>query len=272
MVFQPKNLYHDIRHACRRITWRQRALPDFLIIGAQRAGTTSLFRALSQHPQLYPSQPKEVHYFDGGGHPGADNYARGEAWYRSHFPLRAAMGADGKAFEASPLYLYHPQAPARLHALLPQARLIMLLRDPAERALSQYFFEQRRGHEPLPLMEALQAEEQRLQSTPEVSFHHHSYKTRGHYAEQLQRYLALFPREQLLILPAERWFNEPQGILQEVCAFVGVSSFPSPPELRNDASQRPARAIDPAVHAYLCDIFTPHNQALFALLGEEFDW
>jgi hypothetical protein len=272
LVFQPKNFYHKIKFACRRITWRQRALPDFLIIGAQRAGTTSLFRALSQHPRLHPSFNKEVHYFDGGGQPGIDNYARGEAWYRSHFPLRASLGHDGKAFEASPLYLYHPQAPARLHALLPQARLIVLLRDPVERALSQYFFSQRRGNESLPLLPALQAEEQRLQDTPEVSFHHHSYKTRGHYADQLQRYLALFPREQLLILPAERWFRQPQAVLQEVCAFVGVPPFAAPPELRNDAPLRPARAIDPAVHAYLRDYFTPHNQALFALLGEEFDW
>ena len=272
MTLQPKQLYQKLRHACRRITWRQRALPDFLIIGAQRAGTTSLFRALSQHARLYPSQPKEVHYFDGGGQPGTDNYARGEAWYRSHFPLRAVMGHDGKAFEASPLYLYHPKVPARLHILLPQARLIVLLRDPVERALSQYFFSQRRGHEPLPLLQALQAEEQRLQDAPEVSFYHHSYKTRGHYAEQLQRYLTLFPREQLLILPSERWFSDPQGVLQEVCAFVGVPPFAASPELRNDAPQRPTPSIDPAVRAYLHDYFTPHNQALFALLGEEFGW
>lgn len=254
------------------MTWRQRALPAFLIIGAQRAGTTSLFRVLRQHPQLYPSFVKEVHYFDGGVTPGTDNYARGEAWYRSHFPWLSTLGGDGKAFEASPLYLFHPEAPARLHALLPQARLVVLLRDPVERALSQYFFAQRRGHEPLPLLQALHAEEQRLQDTPEVSFHHHSYKTRGHYAEQLRRYLALFPRAQLLILPAERWFNEPQAVLEEVCAFVGVAPFPTTPDLRNDAPQRPARAIDLAVHTYLHDYFTPHNQALFALLGEEFDW
>ena len=265
-------LYHELRHACRRITWRQRALPDFLIIGAQRAGTTSLFRALSQHPQLYPSFTKEVHYFDGGGQPGTDNYARGEAWYRSHFPLRITLGTDGKTFEASPLNLYHPQAPARLHALLPKARLIVLLREPAERALSQYFLEQRRGNEPLPLLQALQAEEQRLQNTPAFSFHHHSYKTRGHYAEQLQRYLALFPREQLLILPSERWFNQPQTVLQSVCAFAGVPPFPAPPDPSNHTSQRHARTIDPAVYAYLRDYFTPHNQALLALLEEEFDW
>jgi ethanolamine utilization protein EutP (predicted NTPase) len=272
LVFQPKNFYQKIKFACRRITWRQRALPAFLIIGAQRAGTTSLFRALRQHPQLYPSFTKEVHYFDSGATPGIDNYARSEAWYRSHFPLRAAMGSDSKAFEASPLYLYHPDVPARLHALLPQARLIVLLRDPVERAISQYLFSQRRGYEPLPLMEALQAEEQRLQDTPAFSFHHHSYKTRGHYAEQLQRYLALFPREQLLIRPSERWFSDPQGVLQEVCAFVGVPPFAASPELRNDAPQRPTPTIDPAVYAYLHDYFTPHKQALFALLGEEFDW
>jgi len=264
--------YHKIKFACRRITWRQRAQPAFLIIGAQRAGTTSLFRALSQHPHLVPSFVKEVHYFDGGGQPGTDNYARGEAWYRSHFPLRATLGTDGKTFESSPLYLFHPQAPARLHALLPKARLIVLLRDPVERAISQYFLEQRRGNEPLPLLQALKAEEQRLQVTSAFSFHHHSYKTRGHYAEQLQRYLTLFPREQLLILPSEHWFSQPQTVLQSACAFVGVPPFSAPPDLRNNAPSRPTPAIEPAVYAYLNDYFTPRNQALFALLGEVFDW
>ncbi len=122
----------DFSWIYRRLTSGSRRLPDFIILGAQRAGTSSLYYYLSQHPQILPAVRKELHFFD-------DHYRRGLGWYRSQFPTRGARGTI--TGEATPYYLSHPHAPARIQRLLPQARLIVLLRNPVERAISHYFFE-----------------------------------------------------------------------------------------------------------------------------------
>src|SRR5215470_750369 len=130
------------RFAARRATASARALPDFLIIGAQKAGTTSLYAYLTAHRDVRPAGRKEVHYFDLGFTAGAE---LGEGWYRSMFPLRARLALDGRRTgrpvrtgEASPYYLFHPAAPQRAAALVPEARLLVLVRDPVERAWSHY--------------------------------------------------------------------------------------------------------------------------------------
>ncbi len=129
----------DARMFVRRLGAGRRVLPDFLVIGAQKSGTSSLFRYLDQHPQVRGSVPKEVHYFSGGFAPAPDAYARGEGWYRAHFPKKAAMGQGVRAFEATPLYLLHPLAAGRIHALMPAVKLVAVLRNPTDRALSHYF-------------------------------------------------------------------------------------------------------------------------------------
>ena len=116
-------------------------LPDFLGLGVQKGGTTTLQRLLEQHPGAFLPDAKELHYF-------SLHFAQGEAWYRAQF---AAARSDQRCGEITPYYVFHPQAPDRVQALLPQAHLIVLLRDPVERVLSQYFHTQRLGLEPLPL-------------------------------------------------------------------------------------------------------------------------
>lgn len=118
-----------------------------------KCGTTSLFYYLAQHPQLIPSATKEVHFFDGRVSLENDTWALGLPWYRAHFPLKISMGDGKKAFEASPSYLFHPWAPERIHATLPNVKLIALLRNPAKRAVSHYLHERRKGRETLPLMQ-----------------------------------------------------------------------------------------------------------------------
>src|ERR1041384_7789414 len=147
--------FRKLRFSYARLTWEQRALPDFIIIGAQKAGTSSLFFYLAQHPQLVGSFIKEVHFFDGGMKPGIDNFAKGEPWYRAHFPLRKDLGPTHKTFEASPCYIFNPLAPIRIHDLLPDVKIVALLRNPVDRAISQYFQERRRNREPLEITEAL---------------------------------------------------------------------------------------------------------------------
>lgn len=262
----------------RRLTWRERVLPDFIIIGAQKAGTTSLFSYLAQHPDLYPSHRKEVHFFDGGINPRRDNFRRGQRWYRAHFPRMQELGPAGKTFEASPSYLFNPLVPERIHDLIPDVRLIALLRDPVERAISHYFHERRKGRETLPIMEAMQAEEERLEPAMQAQdyksdvFRRCSYKSRGIYHRQLERYLARFPRENLLVLDSDELFRAPTEAIRQVLGFVGVDPDVGVPDLepRNVGSNR--SHVEPAVYEYLTEFFRPHNQALYERLGRDFGW
>jgi hypothetical protein len=262
----------------RETSWRLRPLPDFIIVGAQKSGTTSLYSCLGQHPQIFPPSRKEVHYFDGGRHPGTDNFGKGEKWYRAHFPLRMRMSAGARTFEASPLYMFNPVVPERIFNVIPGARLIAVLRNPTERAISHYFHEKRQGRESLPVMEAMQQEEQRLgpaiasKDYSSVTFIHYSYKHRGLYREQLERFFSFFPRQQVLVLSSEEFFGEPDNALRKVFDFVGVDTGfrVATQRLRNAGSNK--SEVSPDVYNYLNDYFSPHNEALYELLGEHYGW
>ena len=134
-----------------RATSRWRPLPDFLVLGAQKAGTTALYAYLRWHPGITGPSWKEVSFFD-------RHWWRGPAWYRGQFPLRSGTRLVG---EASPSYLFHPLAPERVRALVPDARLVALVRDPVARAYSHYQHEVALGREPLSFEDALAAEPER---------------------------------------------------------------------------------------------------------------
>ena len=197
-------------------------LPDVLIIGAQKAGTTSLFYYLAQHPGVSASRTKEVHYFDNA-------YDKGETWYRRHFERRHGPEIF---VEASPYYLYHPLAPGRASALLPKAKLIVLLREPVSRAFSHYHHERARGFEPLSFEEAMNTEPQRLGDSDtrlargeigrSFEHQHFSYRSRGLYADQIERWLEHFPASAFLFLKAEAMFASPQPVFDRVCDFLGL--------------------------------------------------
>lgn len=225
------------RLALARVRVRQgtgalRVLPDFLVLGAQRCGTSSLYRYLAGHPDVVASVRKEVEYFS--SYP-----LRRGSWYRAHFPMALRRswhalwgGAPLRTFEATPDYLFHPSAPGRIVAALPDVRCVVLLRDPVERAWSHYRHMRRLGLEPLGLAEALRAEPRRVgpdlarsvadPSHRPVSALRHSYVARGRYAEQLERWLRVLPGERLLVVDTHRMFADPATVVAEVCAFVGL--------------------------------------------------
>lgn len=275
---QAKTTARRIIQQCRQTSWRLRSLPDFIIIGAQKSGTTSLYSCLGQHPQIFPPDRKEIHYFDGGRHPGTDNYEKGEKWYRAHFPLRMSMSDGDRAFEASPLYMFNPLVPERIFNLLPRARLIAILRNPTERAISHYFHEKRKGRESLPIMEAMLQEEQRLASAiackdyGSTDFRHFSYKLRGMYRQQLEGFFRYFSRQQVLVLGSDEFFGKPDETLGKVFEFVGVDAGfrAATTRLRNVGTNK--SEISPDVYDYLNDYFLPHNEALYELLGERYEW
>ncbi len=262
----------------RALTARRRSLPAFLIIGAAKSGTTSLYFYLGQHPNLVRGYSQEVHFFDGGLDPSIDNFALGELWYRKHFPLRDEMGHDDLPFESSPLYLYSPPAAERIHKMLPKVRLIALLRNPTERAISQYFHVKRDDYEPLGLAEALAAEDGRLQQalTEEnfkaTPFIRYSYKRRGLYFEQLQRFRRYFPSNQILVIDSGNFFADPQPGLRRIFEFLGVDPDFEVPALqpRNVGTNR--KDVDPKIYRTLDAYFAPHNRKLYDLVGTDFGW
>jgi hypothetical protein len=253
-------------------------LPDVIIIGAQKAGTTSLFDYLGQHPQLLPSMTKEVHFFDGGLDPAIDTYHKGTRWYKAHFPLKDRIAKGFKTFEASPLYLFNPLVPKRIKALLPNVKLIAVLRHPSERAISHYFHEKRKGRETLSLREALAAEDQRIapaierQDYKNMSFIHHSYKARGLYRDQLATYLDIFSNEQLLVVASEDLFTSPVKTLRQIFEFIGVDADYTVPDVSPKHVSTNRHAVEPGVYAELDAFFQPHNQALYQLMGTSYGW
>lgn len=273
--------YYGLRKAARRNPGRGRLLPDFVIIGAAKAGTTSLYGWLSEHPFVAPASTKEVHYFD-------YNYYRGEDWYRRHFPLeseRSRFASEhGRPFitgEASPPYLSHEWAPRRLSRDLPRAKLLVALRNPVDRAYSQFQMSRREGEEPLEsFLAAVQAERDRL--APEVARARSdqrynswpigcwSYLLRSRYAEGLQRWLALFPRSQFHFVTLEDLSRDPQATLDAVHEFLDIPAHVYE-ELRplHTASYD---GMDPQARAWLTEYFRPHNERLYELVGTDFGW
>jgi hypothetical protein len=262
----------------RLLTSSFRSLPHFIIIGTQKGGTSSLFHYLAQHPQIFASSAKEVHFFDGGLDPKADTHAKGLHWYRSHFPLKRSMGKGDLTGEASPLYIFNPLVPARIHGVLPNVKLIALLRDPAERAISHYFHERRKKRETLPIMKALQAEESRISASignanlKSKKYIHYSYKSRGLYKEQLERYLQYFRREQLLILSSEEFFEQPQKTLHQVFGFLGVDEGFEVKDTKPVNVGKNRTDVPAEVYEYLRAYYAPHNEALYELIGRDFGW
>jgi hypothetical protein len=263
----------------RMVTSWFRVLPDFLIIGGQRCGTTSLYYYLLQHQCIAPAQTKEVHFFD-------NNFDRGPLWYRTRFATlwsRWMTEVRGRRFatgEATAYYLFHPHAPRRVFQTLPQVKLIALLRNPVDRAYSHYRRSVRRGREPLPFEQAVEKEVERLRDESEKLLsderhrsdihRYYSYLSRGVYADQLKAWLKVFPREQLLVLRSEDFFADTTGALEKIFLFLDLPSATIPDRRPYKKASYPK--MDPATRRRLLEYFAPHNERLRQFLGEDFGW
>jgi Sulfotransferase domain len=267
--------------AYARPTAGLRLLPDYLIIGAQRAGTTSLHRYLIQHPGVRTTlRTKGVHFFDTA-------YGRGMSWYASRFPTKLTAwyvarrhGVELRTGEASPYYLFHPLVPDRVAEHLPRVKLIALLRDPVQRAYSHYQHEVARGFETLPFEEAIEAEPARLAGEAErmaadpgyrsFEHQHHSYLARGCYAEQLDRWRARFDEGQLLVLSSERFFAEPEPTFARVLEFLELPAFTPAAFEKHNAHDY--RQMGDEVRGRLVEHYREPNRRLYESLGDDFGW
>ncbi|WP_205471506.1 sulfotransferase domain-containing protein [Nocardioides sp. SYSU D00038] len=276
-----RDVARAVRDVAGRATAGQRVLPGLLISGGQRCGTTSLYKALVQQPHLHrPVWRKGVHYFDVDHHRGLD-------WYRSHFPLHrtlahttARFGAPSLAFESSPYYLFHPLAGPRIAAELPDVRVVVLVRDPVERAFSAWAHERARGFEHLSFSDALAAEEERLAgederlaADPSYSSHahrHQAYRARGEYAPQLERLAGLLGRERLKVVDSHRFFTEPEPVHADLLAWLGTSAVAPTTFERHNA--RPRDAMPAGLRRRLEEHFAPYDEQLGAWLGRAPSW
>ncbi len=257
-----------------------RVLPDFLIIGVQKGGTTSLYNYLIQHPCVYPAYTKEVHFFD-------RFFTQGVTEYRRYFPTR--FKKYSKIFkhqkfvtgEATPYYIFHPLVAERVAQTLPNVKLIILLRNPIDRAYSHYQHEVKLGFEPLLSFEdAIAQEEERLAtefdkmiqnpSYNSFNYQHYSYLSRGIYVNQIQRWEKFFKPKQFLILSIDDLLINPTEVYKKTLNFLNLPEwFPNTFKKynRNEYS-----TLNPETRQHLIDYFKPYNQQLYEHLGIQYDW
>lgn len=261
------------------ISGYHRAYPDFLIIGAQKAATTSLFYYLTQHPEVVPPIKKEIRYFD-------LKYHLGSVWYRSHFPLKSKLKGAKITGEKSTDYIFHPMAPQRIKESGIQPKLILLLRDPARRAISQYNHYRRRGIEKRSMQEAFEQEPQVVNDLypamhqPTVlnqknikNYIRFAYLQKGLYLRQIKRFEEVLNPSRLYIESMENLMSEPARVVKETYQFLGIDDSFVPDDLttQNEGSYAVDKPTQEMLH-WIQNYYQPHNEALFEYLGKRFPW
>jgi hypothetical protein len=264
----------------RKLTASMRMLPDFLIIGAQKCGTTSLYTHLSQHPCVGAAFEKEVRYFN-------NHYAKGVDWYKAHFPtnwkrdrLTQRNGSKFITGEGEPSYLPNPVAAKRVLELVPDVRLIVMLRNPVERAYSHHQHRFARNREQRTFEEVCAVDKEILkdgwdglptEDLIRLGNSHYSYLPRGFYYEQLKGWMAVFPKEQFLIVRAEDFFSKTQAIYDDVLDFLELPGHRLEERKRHNVGKYTEPMAD-ETRQDLADYFSPHNQRLYDFLGRDFSW
>ncbi len=261
----------------------QRQPPDFIIVGAQRCGTTSLFRALAKHPALMSNviNSKGVHYF-------GTNHHKNASWYFAHFPSQKQRdlvlektGHAAVVGEASPYYLFHPAVAERISKTAPDTKIVVLLRDPVKRAISHHLHMVWEGHEhesdidkalDLEATRLAGVEEQLLNNPAFVSrpHQHFSYIARGHYAAQLERYFTHFDRDNVLVMATETLVADSENSLAQIQSFIGLTPDPAIKlEKRNSSAKFEPK---PETIERLKNEYRESNQQLLDLVGDKIPW
>ncbi|MDB9525074.1 sulfotransferase domain-containing protein [Oscillatoria sp. CS-180] len=254
-----------------------RRLPDFLVIGVVKGGTTSLYKYLIQHPQIISSLKKEVHYFN------HENYkSRNVGWYRTHFPLKNFIAPSRiLTGEASPSYFHNPEGPDRVHALLPDTKLVLLLRNPIDRAYSHYSMNRKnrrkRGLEEPPSFAEIVRREMailREKRPPTPTVDHLNplgccYVSSGIYVYSLQNWLQQFDLENVLILHSQDLFDTPEKVTNQVYRFLNLPQYSGTYDVFNAGSYA---KIDLTLQEELFEFFKPYNERLFEYCGRDFGW
>ena len=274
-------LYQGLKFQ-RVLTSPLRVMPDFIIIGAQKCGTTTLYNHLIKHPWVAPAAGKEIHFFD-------KNFQKSSTWYRCHFPsyvyksfVKYISKRNIITGEASPYYIFHPHTARRASEFIPSAKLILLLRNPVDRAFSHYNHEVKYGNEAaVSFEEAIEKEDERLDGEMEklladefyFSFNHQhfSYLSRGIYINQLEQWAKFFPKKQFLVLKSEDFFTNTSFVFKRITEFLGLPDW-QPEFFRTYNAAKNSKMLDNKTRERLTDYYRRHNQRLYEYLGTDFGW
>jgi hypothetical protein len=248
-------------------------LPTFLIIGAGKSGTTYLYDRLTEHPLIYRSLVKEPHFF-------RHNYWKGISWYRAHFFSPTWNSTQGAITGEASGAMFYPHAPRRVKDVVPDVKLIAILRNPIDRAYSHYLHEVRLGFESLSFEEAIEAEPTRLDGETErvlddeeyfsFGWRHFAYVSKGLYWKSLEAWLRYFHRDQLLIIKSEDFYENPTQILRQVARFLGLPDWQPSPYRGHKAY--PYQPMSLGIRARLADHYAPHNARLYEIIGRDWGW
>ena len=268
-----KMYYQFLKRHYYGITAKSRVLPDFLIIGAVRSGTTSLYYDICQHPSVKKAAYDEIGFFD-------DNYHLGEDWYRSLFPTKKKMHEvkqnTGNAItgEDTPFYIWNEIACKRIAEVLPNVKLIAILRNPVDRAYSNYFLGVRHGNETKNFDHVIMKDIEFLDSKIKMEFKNSDYKkshiAKGFYAKQLKKWFEHFEKKQIFITTTEELDNNPDIVLEQIFKFLELPNFSIKEIKRHKKSKYPKMNED--VRKKLLNYFEPYNEELFELINQRFDW
>ena len=248
-----------------------RVLPDLIVIGVVRSGTTSLYHYLSQHPSVVKSAYDELGYFD-------SNYKLGLNWYKSFFPSifekKKVMQKNKKfmTYDVTPFYIYHEKAPERIHQILPNSKLIIILRNPVDRSYSNYFL----GNQKKNFEEIIADEKKILNKINKnnvdeyYNFVHTSMLARGFYAEQLENWYKSFSKDQILIIKSEEFATDTNKIMNNIFDFLELPHYDIPDNSKkNKIHYEPMKK---GTRDDLIEFFRPYNEKLYSLVGRNFDW
>jgi len=248
-----------------------RVLPDLIVIGVVRSGTTSLYYYLSQHPSIIKSAYDELGYFD-------SNYKLGLNWYKSFFPSifekKKIERKNGKflTYDVTPFYIYDQKSPQRIHQILPNSKLIVILRNPVDRSYSNYFL----GNQEKKFEEIIANEKKILNKIDKnnvdeyYNFVHTSMLARGFYAEQLENWYKIFPKDQILIIKSEEFATETNKIMNNIFDFLELPHYDIPDNSKKNKIHY--KIMKKETRADLVEFFRPYNEKLYSLVGRNFDW
>ena len=263
-----KTYRRELFHAARSRNVAYSNLPDFIIIGSQKCGTTSLYDYLVQHPKIESALTKEVHYFD-------LNFTKSIKWYQAFFPKTGTLTG-----EATPYYMHYPHSMSRIAATLPDVKLFILLRNPVDRAYSSYQHQIWKRRETLSFEQAIDNEQDRIagefeklskdESYYSLNHHHFSYLDRGIYHEQIQRCYDHFATENVMIIDSAEFYSNTERIYGDALKFLNLEPHQLT-EYRNVAL-RGYPKMSEATRQRLVEYYRPHNQRLYELLNRQFEW
>jgi len=264
--------YHRfVKRGLSGITASSRVLPDFIISGTVRSGTTSLYYNICEHPSVLPADYDEIGFFD-------SNYHLGINWYRSMFPTEKEMERVKKETnfaitgEDTPFYFWKKEAAERILKDIPNSKIIIIFRNPVDRAYSNYHLGIRKKTEKLSFEDAIDEEMNFLEkhSFRESVDRRRSYLSKGFYESQIKIWFNVFPREKIHILSTEDMQKNPEKTLLKIFQFLGIPNY----TLKNPQKQKSSeyKKMDDKTREILLNFYKPYNEKFFQIIQERFDW